>query len=1176
VAELPFISARYQLDALIGEGAAGAVFHGRDLLLDEVVAVKVVRRAMALHRRFRARFTREVATAARVPHPNLVPLRDWGRCEDGRPFVSMAFAEGGNLASLLGRNPSLDELVHLLNDVLDALGAIHARGMVHQDLKPQNVLLHTAAEGGIRAWVSDLGEANSLLSLVQDRREVGGTESYMAPEQLAADAQEMGPWTDLYAVGLMLYEALCGRPPHTAEGRRELLQQRLDPPPPATTPDGAPLPAALEAVLENLLDPEPRQRYDRAADARRALERALVEVGTGVRLKPLRRRRPVQEALSTGPVLPTGEAPFSGVLPRQDTTRGVPRWNQVPPSAMPERPPPPEGRHGELSVSLCTLRDLPLVARDAERQRLWDLAREVFERSEPRVVLIVGDSGTGKTRLVESIAQNLEEGGFMETVGLRYHAPPTLEDGYRGAVQEILCPWYSTRRTLARRLTRWLARDRQAPPETVAAEAEILARWCGHLEVDEAPVNAAVGLAYLYRHLDARAWRGGAALILDDVHRASVQGDGLDIARALLDGTVGERPVFVMATLSAEAARANPAITRRIERLVDRGATLLSLAPLDLEATRLLLRETLPLEEDLADAIAVTCVGNPLAVRLLLQDWAHRGYLVEGANRRVRLAEELRPQSLLPSRIEQLYRSSLQAAVQAGEDPEATAEALAVLALAGPEAPLPVVRAGSEVGLDSLLASGVVRIAGNHVVFEHGVVERTARELAAALPDAWRIHAEIAAAWRALGETGTLDVDFYVGSHEWKAGEAEDAAGRLIRSARQLHEQGLAGHSLRVARFAFEAAEASGSAALRQEARRRLAEILVDTRDFVGAEELLHEALVLDPMDRLLRARIALLQSRVAMGRGDLASARKALEQAVGPFTTFQDREGLLDVAHGRAVLERQAGDPRGAARHFREALRHLRRDPRREVLLLSGLIEALLMSGEHRDIEGYRQRLVQVARESGDTRNLAQSSHTVGIINLCRRRLDVAERSFQTSSALSSTLGAHQLHLNCQNSLGEVARFRGQLDVAARHYRKFAEYAEEEGMMASAAVGHVNLAMVALSSRDYRALESCVRNAARCVEGAPAHWVRVPISLLGALLAATRGDELLARARLDEAMVQGLANLRSADLYLPLHLLAEHASSAGWSGLAQSAARLAIELGEGPDGRPGVDFSGT
>ena len=666
---LPELPERYRVESLIGEGATGAVYGTWDRLLGIDVAVKVVRRNLAVHRRFRARFAREVAMTARIGHPCLVPIFDSGKTTDDRPFVVMAYANAGSMADHLGSGASLEEMLRLFDEVLAALARLHALGFVHQDLKPPNVLLYrdaaAAGDDHLHAWVSDLGEAHALSVLAHDPRGVGGTPAYMAPEQLAQQPQEMGPWTDLYSVGLMLWEAICGRPAHPAQGRRELLAERRRPPSIPTFADGKPIPGALEEILENLLDPEPRQRYDRAADLRRALQRAATQVESAVRARPIHGRPLDRPPTAAGPVLSTGEAPLDGGGTREPSASDSVRWNMVPPDPLPTEVPTANvmGSEARASLNLLALRALPLVGRSALRQVIWDVASAVVERQEPGVVVLVGDSGTGKTRLVESIALPLEEAGFMEVLRLRYHWPPGLDDGYRGAVMQLLAPWHDSRSELESRLARWLSRDRGASLEAVASEAAVMARWCGHSKPGEPSLNAAVGLAYLYRHLDARAWRGGACLVLDDVHRASFEGDGLAIAQSLLDRSVGERPVLLLATIAAESLKQNDSLQESLRRLERRGAIVLQVPPLTLDETRRVLDEALLLDSALADEVAQICAGNPLAVSLLLRDWAARDLLELTPDDVFRLTDRASREEAVPENIEQLYVRRLQAAV---------------------------------------------------------------------------------------------------------------------------------------------------------------------------------------------------------------------------------------------------------------------------------------------------------------------------------------------------------------------------------------------------------------------------------------------------------------------------------------------------------------------------------
>ncbi|MEC7946545.1 MAG: serine/threonine-protein kinase, partial [Myxococcota bacterium] len=210
VTKPPPLPPRYRPEALVGEGATGDVWRALDTVAETHVAVKVVHRNLALLPRFRARFAREVSISASVVHPRVVPVLDRGRLSDGRPFVVLALARHGSLEDLFRRRPPLSVGVRILDHVLEALAVLHARGIVHQDLKPGNVLLH-GDPARPDAWVADLGAAGALTEIAMDRRGIAGTPAWMAPEQRGGRAQELGPWTDLYPVGLMLAEMLGAR-----------------------------------------------------------------------------------------------------------------------------------------------------------------------------------------------------------------------------------------------------------------------------------------------------------------------------------------------------------------------------------------------------------------------------------------------------------------------------------------------------------------------------------------------------------------------------------------------------------------------------------------------------------------------------------------------------------------------------------------------------------------------------------------------------------------------------------------------------------------------------------------------------------------------------------------------------------------------------------------------------
>jgi hypothetical protein len=273
-AALPQQIGRYRILALLGAGGMGAVYRAVDPQLDREVALKQphfdgppedVKRRME-------RFQREARAAAAVLHPNVCPIFDVGEHE-GRPFVVMALIEGQSLAQYLASHPgplSVASAVNLARQILDGLGAVHSRGTVHRDIKPANILLDAAG----RPYLTDFGLARpeTPITPLTSEGAILGTPFYMAPEQAAGHADQVGTWTDLHAVGVVLYEMLTGVRPFQAAGPAVLAQiLRDDPVPPRKLrPD---LDAGLEAIVLRALHKDPRQRFPDAAAFAGALAR---------------------------------------------------------------------------------------------------------------------------------------------------------------------------------------------------------------------------------------------------------------------------------------------------------------------------------------------------------------------------------------------------------------------------------------------------------------------------------------------------------------------------------------------------------------------------------------------------------------------------------------------------------------------------------------------------------------------------------------------------------------------------------------------------------------------------------------------------------------------------------------------------------------------------------------
>jgi eukaryotic-like serine/threonine-protein kinase len=261
------LSGRYELGPLLGTGGMGEVFEAHDRKLGRRVAVKLLLPTVA-DPNARARFVREVQVAAALTHPNLVTVYDVGT-EGTRPFFVMEVVDGQTLAAALRDGPlPVDEATRIADGMLAGLGAAHERGLVHRDVKPGNVLLGT--NGSVQ--LTDFGIAKATHDATTALTATGqmvGTPSYLSPEQVGGET--VGPTTDVYASGVVLYEMLAGAPPFRGDSAiATALQHRQAPVPPLVErrPD---VPPAIAQVVERALEKDPAARFADADTMRGAL-----------------------------------------------------------------------------------------------------------------------------------------------------------------------------------------------------------------------------------------------------------------------------------------------------------------------------------------------------------------------------------------------------------------------------------------------------------------------------------------------------------------------------------------------------------------------------------------------------------------------------------------------------------------------------------------------------------------------------------------------------------------------------------------------------------------------------------------------------------------------------------------------------------------------------------------
>ncbi len=304
----------YRIDELIGRGGMGLVYRATNVALNRIYALKVLSPALAEDEQFRERFKREMRIAASLHHPNIVGIHYAGE-HDGMLFFVMDYVTGTDLRDIIVRDGAIEprRAVDLLEQFASALDAAHARGLVHRDVKPANILI-TVKDGEEHAYLTDFGLAKKFdtVSGLTVKGSVVGTVDYMAPEQITGDRTDAR--TDIYALGCVFYQMLTGSVPFERDNSVATLFAHVHHPPPPLAGGVSETHPAFAAVLTKAMAKEPSERYLSAGDFARDAAAALkgsrdtappTIVGTGD-ATPLPAVRPVSDAPSEPVPEPSG------------------------------------------------------------------------------------------------------------------------------------------------------------------------------------------------------------------------------------------------------------------------------------------------------------------------------------------------------------------------------------------------------------------------------------------------------------------------------------------------------------------------------------------------------------------------------------------------------------------------------------------------------------------------------------------------------------------------------------------------------------------------------------------------------------------------------------------------------------------------------------------------------
>jgi eukaryotic-like serine/threonine-protein kinase len=845
----------YTLRSLLGRGGMGEVWEAVHRPSGESVAVKVVTARAGRSPRIRTAFEREARAVAKLQHPGVVRLFDYGvvpveaelAVPAGSPYLVMERAAG----SLENHDWNSWEAIRgMLQQILAALAHSHARDVVHCDLKPANILV--SRDGVLR--LADFGIARPVLA-TQDR--VSGSPGFMAPEQCRGDSREVGPPTDFYALGCLAWEALTGSPPFPENTVRAMLNAHCSKPLPPLHPRLA-APADVWGWLQWMMAKSPGARPRSAAQAAAALN------GLG----------PPQPGVPMAADAVSSLATTYAVSMFLDAEPG----EGEPPASMGPAPrvalpfPADWRAHADhtatriegVGLGLFGLREHPLVGRAAERDQLWEALRATVHTNTSRVVRIMGPSGVGKTRTARWLAERATELGVSDALQVNLSRGPE-------ALVELVDT--ATRCSGLARPHAALRLQRCVAPHLVDDLLDLLRP----LEHRGAPQPALVPTVAAW--LMSLAAEHPLVLVLDDVDNPEASA-----LPQLLQGSTAA--LLCLVTSSSGTASVD-------------GSTSIELAPLTGSETRALVTRLLGLRGSLASDVAARSGGVPLFAVALVGDWVSRGLLVadEGGFRLAPGAD-----AAIPDAIHDVWSSQLHGLVRPQE--QLWLERAAVLGRQVLEsewrASLP-----DDVELEPMLVRmadhGLLRRDEGRFTFRMGLLVDSIRRLAhdhgrmpghrAACADALlRIGREHTQQGRGRRALATLErarslqddpacgpaIDVAIAGAMVRQGDLEglmQAAGRAEIEARRLGQIGELADALCLQ-----------AGALRQQGRRELSED--------KARAGLEHARQLDDPAREARCRIAL--GMLLRDRGQHAQAVEALERAV--------------------ALQRQQGDPSALA----------------------------------------------------------------------------------------------------------------------------------------------------------------------------------------------------------------------------------------------------------------------
>ena len=296
---------QFEVFEVCGAGSMGTVYKARQKAIDRIVAVKILHPQLANQPEAVLRFHREAKVISNLNHPNIVHIYLFGHLPDGNLYIVQEFVDGTNLATEMRQAFSVGRTIHIVKQILSAIGEAHAVGVIHRDLKPENIMLTRIGDDNDFVKILDFGVAKKIVTQTFATREglIFGSPKYISPE--AAMGEKIDARSDLYSLGVMMYQMLAGMLPYRGTTPIELLMEHINaqPPPLRSQPAASGVPAELESIVMRLLAKQPDRRFPTAWTTREALEGVERSLGSQAaaprRPEPLMARPPVDDRMQT-------------------------------------------------------------------------------------------------------------------------------------------------------------------------------------------------------------------------------------------------------------------------------------------------------------------------------------------------------------------------------------------------------------------------------------------------------------------------------------------------------------------------------------------------------------------------------------------------------------------------------------------------------------------------------------------------------------------------------------------------------------------------------------------------------------------------------------------------------------------------------------------------------------